>query len=475
MNQTVVFVIGFTGKRLMPTSPAKARKLLQAGKATIYQKRPFTIQLNYKTGATTQETVLGIDTGSQHIGVAVIAGEDVAYKAEITLRDSMEKRSLIEKRAEFRRNRRYRKTRYRRPKFRHHTKRVYSEKLVTRKSTKNKTHWVKVPADMGTSRPKGWLPPSIQSKLDHHIAWINRFLDVLPEGTKLNLELARFDIARMKDPSIHGEMYQRGPLYDYENVKAYVFARDHYRCKLCHKKGSSKREDESTVKLVAHHVLLKKEGATDNPEYLATVCNYCHTTENHNEGGELYKWYKENKRFARGFRDATLMNIVCKRLKEQYPFASYTYGNITAADRDRFKLEKSHANDAVAIAAKDMEKVNDIPYTLFYQQVRKKKRSLFEAKPRKGTPDKPNVEAKRNPKNMKSANGVCLFDKVKTNSGAIGWVTSFASGGYQVRLMDKYGKKLLVEGKEYDNRLTSTVAPMGHNNNWVCFGTRGIR
>ena len=42
----------------------------------------------------------------------------------------------------------------------------------------------------------------MQSKVDHHIRWINRFLDVLPPDTKLRLEIARFDMARMKNPEV---------------------------------------------------------------------------------------------------------------------------------------------------------------------------------------------------------------------------------------------------------------------------------
>ena len=60
-----VLVIGMNGVGLMPTTPRKARILLQEGKAKVYRKTPFTIRLLYKTGSATQETVLGIDTGSQ--------------------------------------------------------------------------------------------------------------------------------------------------------------------------------------------------------------------------------------------------------------------------------------------------------------------------------------------------------------------------------------------------------------------------
>ena len=101
-----VFVVGLNGCRLMPVSERKARLLLKGGKASIYRKVPFTIKLNYKTGSTVQPGYLGIDTGSQHIGVSVVQKDGtVLHKEEIGLRDSMSKRKLLESRASSRRGR----------------------------------------------------------------------------------------------------------------------------------------------------------------------------------------------------------------------------------------------------------------------------------------------------------------------------------------------------------------------------------
>ena len=129
----------------------------------------------------------------------------------------MEKRELIEARAAFRRSRRYRNTRYRRPKWKHHTKRVYHEVPDSKGR-----HWRKVKISTQSPRPEGWLPPSLQSKCDHHMGIIDRYLAFLPDCISKNLviEDGRFDMARMQDPSAHGEMYQRGPMYDAENLKA---------------------------------------------------------------------------------------------------------------------------------------------------------------------------------------------------------------------------------------------------------------
>lgn len=68
-----VYMIGLNGIGLMPTTPGKARRLLKAGKAEVYQRHPFTIRLLYKTGCNTQPLSLGIDTGESHIGIAVVS------------------------------------------------------------------------------------------------------------------------------------------------------------------------------------------------------------------------------------------------------------------------------------------------------------------------------------------------------------------------------------------------------------------
>ena len=145
---------------LLPVSERKARLLLDDGKASVYRKVLFTIKLNYKTGSTTQPGYLGIDTGSQHIGVSVVRKDGtVLHKEEISLRDSMTKRKLLEAKASLRRGRRYRKTRYRHPKWRSKTKRVYCEV-----PDKKRRHWKKQKSTFTSGRPEGWLPPSCSQR-----------------------------------------------------------------------------------------------------------------------------------------------------------------------------------------------------------------------------------------------------------------------------------------------------------------------
>ena len=68
----LVYVISQNGKPLMPTTPARARKMLRDGRAKCIRRTPFTIKLLYETTTYTQPITLGVDTGSSKMGSAAI-------------------------------------------------------------------------------------------------------------------------------------------------------------------------------------------------------------------------------------------------------------------------------------------------------------------------------------------------------------------------------------------------------------------
>ena len=455
-----VFVIVKNGLGLMPTTERKARILLEDQKAKIVSFTPFSIRLLYKTGCATQPMDGGGDVGSKHVGLAASTETESVYKGEVTLRTDV--KSNITTRRVLRHGRRYRKTRYRHPKFRYTTKRVYVEKPVKRKSTGRLTHWKKVSMKTESPRPEGWLPPSIQSRVDNEARWFRKLMAVMPPSAHLTLEVGRFDIARMKDPTIHGDLYQKGPQYDRENLKAFVFARDGYRCQACGAKGGSIRKDGSVVKLVAHHVYYRCLGGTDTAENEATVCDRCHTEENH-RSGILHDWMEKGRRQKR-YKDATFMNIIRKRLMAEFPEASFTYGNITAADRKTMGLRKSHADDALAVSACGREDVHLAVHAgcQYIVQARKKKRSLHEANPRKGRKE-PNRTAKRNAKNTKTSGSFCLNDCIMVY-GQIGWISGFS--GSMAYVVDRDGDFIRTPGKTYNLVPLRDLGFIAHCGNW---------
>jgi len=174
---SVVYVLNMLGKPLMPCKPRKARKLLEKDLAKVVKLTPFTIQLTYRGGEAKQPITLGVDSGFSHIGLSATAKKEELYSAEVQLRDDIVK--LNAERKQYRRARRYRKTWYRKKRF----------------------------LNRG-NRPRGWLAPSIQHKLDSHIKAINDVKKILPIR-EIIIEGASFDIQRIKNPEIQKEDYQK--------------------------------------------------------------------------------------------------------------------------------------------------------------------------------------------------------------------------------------------------------------------------
>ena len=417
-----VFVLNQHGKALMPCSPCKARILLRDGKAKIIKKEPFTIQLLYGSTGYKQNVNLGIDSGQRHIGIAVTSQDKVLFQGEVELRKDV--KSLLYTRRIYRRSRRNRKTRYRKARF---LNRVGKKK-------------------------DNWLPPSADSKVNHNINWINHFLMVLPSAT-LHIEVGKFDIQKMKDPTIKGLGYQQGDLYGYQTIKQFVLARDNYTCQVCKQKGG---------KLKVHHIIYRSLGGTNTVDNLITVCAKCHTTKNH-QNGILAKWRQVKKKVAKSYRGATFMNILRRRLFTAFPQAHFQYGAWTTLQRAGLDLPKSHYNDAVAISG--IQKINAKPTSIvMFKQFRKKKRSLHEATARKGRKT-PNVTSKRNAKNTKYAKGFWLNDYVKIkDSCKKGFISGFMSKGSSVRLRDIFGHYVSATDKNYTT--IKNLILINHHNNW---------
>jgi hypothetical protein len=114
---------------------------------------------------------------------------------------------------------------------------------------------------------------------------------------------------------ILGKEYQQGEQLGFFNIREYVLFRDHHTCQLC--KGKSKSKI-----LEVHHITFRSHGGTDAPNNLITLCNQCHTSENHKEGKPLWLWMTEQKK-AGNFKDSAFMGIMrgafYEKLKCQYP------------------------------------------------------------------------------------------------------------------------------------------------------------
>lgn len=415
----LVFVINQHGEALMPCKQSKARKLLKEGNAKIVKYNPFTIQLLYGSSGYKQETNIGIDLGSKYVGVAIQSQNKIIIKGEIELRHDI--KSNLETRKIYRKSRRNRKTRYRQARF------------------------------LNKKKKEGWLPPSIQSRIDNTFFWIDKFCSLLPDP-KLNIEVGKFDVQKMMNPDIQGVEYQKGETYGYYDVRYYVFDRDNYTCKVC-KKSKDKI-------LHTHHIIYKSKGGSDKPSNLITVCTECHTYDNHQEGNILWKWMIEKKKTPQ-YKEAPFMNSLRKRIFKKYPKANIIYGSWTTPKRKELGLDKTHYNDALVISGVENGFVDNVGIFKI-KQFRKKKRSLHEAKARKGRKE-PNKEAKRNKKNTKYSNGFYLNDKVKVFN-QIGWISGFSNAAVYIK--DIENKYIMIPDKSYKQVGFKNLEFISHNNNW---------
>lgn len=155
----------------MPCKPRKARVLLKDKKAKVIRRDPFTIQLLYGSSGYTQPVSLGVDAGSKTIGVSASTEKEVLFEAEAEPRNDIV--NLLSIRRQYRRGRRHRKTRYRPARFSNRTK------------------------------PKGWLAPSVENKIKTHLEIIALVHKLVPIA-KIIIEVAQFDIQKIKNPDIQG-------------------------------------------------------------------------------------------------------------------------------------------------------------------------------------------------------------------------------------------------------------------------------
>lgn len=310
----MVYVLNLEGEPLMPTNNAKARKLLKNQKAKVVKVKPFVIQLLYRTTEYKQSIILGIDSGYLNIGFSAITNKKELLVGEVKMLKGMKDRLL--ERSQYRKIRRQR-LRYRKPRFNNR------------------------------KRDDGWLAPSIQHKLDTHIKIINEINRMLPISNII-VEVANFDIQKIKNPNIRSEEYQQGEQMGFWNLREYILYRDGHKCQNPNCKNKSKDQI-----LEIHHIKYKSEGGTNVPSNLITLCNKCHTSPNHKKGKFLYDWMMKKKK-VKGFKDATFMSMVrwkiINELKTKYKSVNFTYGYMTKNHRIQHAIEKTHYNDAFAIA-----------------------------------------------------------------------------------------------------------------------------
>ena len=309
-----VYVLDKDGQPLMPTQRfGKVRRMLRDKKAKVVKRCPFTIKLLYEPETKiVQEVVLGVDTGSKHVGVACVGNEKVLYQSQVELRDDVKRK--MDSRRKYRRNRRSRKTRYRKARF-----------LNRRNSIK-----------------KGRYCPTVVSKCYGHEREIEFCKTILPIKDTV-LETGKFDTQLMEKPWLqeHKWAYQKGVNYGYANAREHALVRDNYTCQCCGKKN---------CRVEAHHIVFRSKNGSNDLENYITLCEDCHKAV-HLGGIELK--LKGKRRST--LRYATQMSIIRGMLLKKYPDAIETFGFVTKSNRENLGIKKDHYLDACVIASGGLE------------------------------------------------------------------------------------------------------------------------
>jgi hypothetical protein len=231
-----VLVVDAQRRPLMPCTPARARLLLKQGKAAVLRRFPFTLILHEaKPDALAAPLRVKIDPGTSTTGVAVVhdASGEVVWAAELSHRGAQVREALARRRA-VRRFRRARHTRYRAARWQNRRRRT------------------------------GWLPPSLSSRVHNVLTWVQRLCRFCPIGA-ISLELVRFDLALLQNPSLDSVAYQRGTLFGTE-LRQYLLAKWEHRCAYC---GAGDRP------LEIDHVQPRAKGGSDRVANLVIACHPC--------------------------------------------------------------------------------------------------------------------------------------------------------------------------------------------------------
>lgn len=307
----MVFVLDTNKRPLAPCHEAVARKLLKQGKAAIYRRFPFTIILKRSVDESEIETTyrLKIDYGSRHTGLAILRGQEMVWLGQLDHRTDIKKR--MDKRRAFRRARRNRKTRYRKPRF------------------------------LNRKRKEGWLPPSLESRVQNIKTWVNRLQKLCPIGY-ISYENAKFDTKLMRNPEISGIEYQQGTLQGYE-VREYLLEKFGRKCCYCGKEN---------VPLEVEHIIPKSRGGTDRIDNLCLACRDCNQRKG-NQTAEEFGYPHIQEQVKESLKDASVINAtrwkVYDMLKQAGLDVECGTGARTKMNRIRLGLPKTHYFDACCV------------------------------------------------------------------------------------------------------------------------------
>jgi len=329
-----VFVVDTKKQPLNTIHPGEARLLLTRGKAAVLKRYPFTLILKVAIDdPVVAELRMKIDPGSKTTGLAIVNDQsgEVVFAAEI-IHCGQQIKSDLDNRRGVRRGRRNRHTRYRKPRW---------------QNRRNKK--------------KGWLSPSLASRISNVLTWVQRLMRVC-HITAISMELVKFDMQIMENAEISGVEYQQGTLAGYE-LREYLLEKWGRTCTYCGKEN---------VPLQVEHIVPRAKGGSNRASNLCLACEKCNTRKGTKDILDFLKKKPEllKKILAQAkapLRDAAAVNSTCWELFRRLEVLGLPIecgsGGLTKYNRSARKLPKAHWLDAACVG-------KSTPGTLLVESVR---------------------------------------------------------------------------------------------------------
>lgn len=317
-------VLNADGRPLSPCHPARARQLLHRSKARIVSRLPFVIQLiRHVEHPVFAPVTVALDDGKT-VGVAVV--EHLPHRDRVVclvtfttrgerISDQLKARRAIRNARRNRRNRR-----------RHQ---AGASKIFYRKP---------VP-----------YPPSIRADVQAKLNVVDRLRRWYPI-TDIQIEIVKLNIQR----KVYGTAPQRrkrpGPQSVLQGVapsaqkRLAILQRDGFRCLYC---GTPVSTDTAHV----HHFVQRKHGGSARYDIQGTLCSHCHTAVTTQALALCFDTtaYPNVRAAGRAMHGRRLLEA---RLYQWGLPVTVRYGYETAALREAFGVDKTHANDAMVLACR---------------------------------------------------------------------------------------------------------------------------
>jgi 5-methylcytosine-specific restriction endonuclease McrA len=261
---------------------------------------------------------LKLDPGSRTTGIAAVNDTTgkVVFAAELSHRGQAIRDALLRRRG-VRRGRRARQTRYRKARFHNRI------------------------------RSKGWLAPSLLSRVGNVLTWVKRVMRVCPIEA-ISMELVRFDLQAMEQPDIEGCQYQQGTLAGYE-LREYLLEKWDRRCAYCGKEN---------LPLQMEHIVARVKGGSNRVSNLTLACEKCNLAKGTQEIavflGKKPEVLKRILAQAKApLKDAAAVNATRWRLYDCLQAVGLPLecgsGGLTKYNRITRTLEKAHWVDAACV------------------------------------------------------------------------------------------------------------------------------